>query len=467
MEGFNPDLAKGSSRTDPLMEENKRLSAEVEKLRALLAEHNITQASADPKCPLKKSRVSLRMCKDSGKFGMEEKKGTVLPAEILLRILGFAVTSPTPIIDPFYKLRKSNITKEERTSRNHINVNFMATCKAMQVEGTKLIVQMNQFIFTQVAALEKFSHVSPALRANIEHLTIRCVGRYYADTTKKLNLDGDSIYHAKVPKFEIQSIARPKGMIRDGGIQAYCWYQVSDFLRALVLPYDKKNDVRPKLFPALQTFQLDLVNFCDHLPLGIWGFASILRWHLGQICDELLVTGMPEVDGGSDEEMLLRNILRDEGLLSTGCPVFISASNSLTRLEGYGYVQHVVRANKHSSLRNIKTAARVTHPEGGQPPKSTQPPGTTIWKYTSDHTSRPKIWIEFDRATGFPVDELNPDVDTYGEEYDSDADSLDAYLDDDYDDDGDVMEDVDMPPPIDQELDDVDEEMPALVDLDA
>jgi hypothetical protein len=461
MEGYDPEAHLSKSRSDPISEENKRLTAEVEKLRALLAEHNISAPPIAPPKPSRKPRRSLRLCNKNGELGMEEDKPLpVLPAEILLRILGFAVTSPTPVIDPFYKLRKHNITKEERSSRNHLNMNFLATCKAFNVEGKKLIVEKNQFLFTQVAALERFAQVPASLRANIEHLSIRCVGRYYHDSVKKLDLEGDNIYHHTMHKLEVQSYARPAGLISDGGIQAYCWYQVADFLKTLALPYDKKTGNRPKLLPGLKTFHLDLVNFCDHLPLGIWSFASILRWHLGMICDELLITGMPAVEGGSDEEMLLRNLLRDEGLISTGCPRFVSMNNSLKALSGYGYTQQVVRARtKTSALK------KYSHPEGGKPPKSIYPASATIWKWTTDHSGAPKSWIEFDRISGHPMSDLDEfDTEENSDVNDSDLDPDSLDMDDgfeDYDDD----DDLELPPLVDIEEGEEDGDIPSLVDI--
>ena len=123
------------------------------------------------------------------------------------------------------------------------------------------------------------------------------------------------------------------------------------------------------------------------------------------ICDELLVTGMPAVDGGSDEEMLLRNLLRDEGLISTGCPRFVSRSNSLKALGGYGYTQQVVRARIKPG--STLASRKCPHPEGGKPPKSIYPASATIWKWTTDHSGTPKTWIEFDRISGNPLSDLD------------------------------------------------------------
>lgn len=233
---------------------------------------------------------------------------------------------------------------------------------------------------------------------------------------------------------------------RDSGLQAYCWYQLGDMLKTLALPLNRAK-LRPKLFPALRFLRLDLVNFCDHLPLRIWAFASILRWHLGGICDELLITGIPGLEGGSDEEMVLRNLLRDEGVISTGCPVFISSTKGgLLALEGHGYSQQVVRANPEINKQIRLPKKVVRHPEGGTPPTSSYPAHSTIWKWTSDHTNRPKTWIEFDRITGLPMDELHLRMDTDDSD-DDDEDDEDDDEGEDWDDE-DGYDSSDMFPPI-------------------
>jgi hypothetical protein len=480
MESYDPEVTQSTMEFETLVEENKKYAEELEKLRGLLAQHHITiptETSKPSKSPPRKPRRSIRLCNKNEDLASEEFKPLPeLPTEIILRILSFAVKSPVPLIDPFYKLRRYNITKDEKASRRNININFLATSKAFNVEGNRLMVENNELIFTQAAALERFAKTPEALRENIKQVTIRCVGRYYSDKQQKLDLDGDTIYHRSVPKFTISTIARPAGLINDGGVQAYCWYQVADFLKAFNLPLDRASQRRPKLFPSLTSLRLDLVNFCDHLPLGIWGFASVIRWHLGAICDELLITGIPELEGGTDEEMLLRNLVRDEGLISTGCPVFISAGSGLTTLNGYGYAQQVIRSH-NPSLKSKQP--KFIHPEGGVPPKSSRPAGTTIWKWTTDHTNRPKTWIEFDRASGYPMGEIEP-------EYDSEDDDDSIMEDDDdenewenqYEEDDD-MDEMFMPalmasfdavfgglgPPSHMDSEDEDEDMPPLVAL--
>jgi hypothetical protein len=425
MESYDPEVAHSTMQFDTLVQENRRLAEEVKQLRALLVQNNIPIPTDSQNTVARDSEPSPGLCNKNGLSDLEgDKLLPELPMEIMLRILDYGVTSPTPLIDPFHKLRRGNITKAERSSRKHINIALLAISKAFNIEGNRLLLENNELIFTQASALERFAKVSAAHRVNIENITIRCVGRYYYDKQQKLNLDGDSIYHESVSRFIVPTLPRPVGLVNDSGIQAYCWYQVADFLKALRLPLDPDTQLCPKLFPSLKRLRLDLVNFCDHLPLGIWSFASIVRWHLGPICDDLLITGIPEVEGGADEETLLRNLLRDEGLISTGCPVFISSSSGLKSLEGYGYSQQVVRANEIFSPK--AKAAKFTHPEGGEAPMTTYAQGTTVWKWTADHANGQNKWVEFDRVTGYPMDEINPlRGDSDDEEGDDDDDEDD------------------------------------------
>jgi hypothetical protein len=333
--------------------------------------------------------------------------------------------SKKPIIDPFYKLDKDNITKSERTSRQGIAIQFLAASKSMNVEGTRLLFANNEFVFTQVAALENFANFSPELRSTVKNLTLRVVGRYYDDEASKRDLTGNGTYHNNVPKLVLNILARPPGMIRDRGVQAYCWELLADFLKGLVMPTSAVAR-RPLLLPSLQILRIDLVNFCDHLPYGGSSFASVLRWHLGQLIDELLITGAPDQetdDGVSHEERLLQNMVKDEGLFGTACPTFVSTMNGggLKALPGYGISMQVMRADNHM----FKPAKKQhIHPEGGEPPKSIYPPGRTIWKWTTDSLKHPKKqWIEFDRASGYPADQV---ADMYSD--------MSTYSDDDMDD---------------------------------
>jgi hypothetical protein len=435
MEGPNPKASLASSRYDALAAENERNMAELERLRALLDQNNISFAPSASKPKLPKSSAlpldrtrSRRSLRSSCYMpeAVEEKPLPHLPTEIQLRILAYGLKSKKPIIDPMYKIEKDNITKAERTSRHQdINIHLLAVSKSMNVEGTRLLFANNEFVFTQAAALENFAKFSQGLRSIVKNVTLRVVGRYYDDEAGKRDLTGNGQYHPNVPKLNMSICARPPGMIRDKGIQAYCWELLADFLKALVMPLNAFQ-ARPLLLPELQMLRIDLVNFCEHLPYGGSSFASVLRWHLGQLVDELLITGAPDQDtddGVSHEERLLQNLVKDEGLFGTACPTFVSiASGGLKPLPGLGIHLQVVRADN----KMFKAAKKQQiHPEGGEPPKSMYPPGRTIWKWTTDSLKTPKKqWMEFDRASGYPAEDV---ADMYSD--------MSIYSDDDMDDD--------------------------------
>jgi hypothetical protein len=162
-----------------------------------------------------------------------------------------------------------------------------------QVEGLRLLFANNTFIFTQAAALENFAKNPYSLRSTVKQVTLRVVGRYYDEIAGKRDLTGNVDYHSSIDKLMMPIAARPPGMVKDKGLQAYCWEQLADFLRALLMP-TPASVFRQKLLPHLEFMRIDLVNFCDHLPYGGYQFSSLVRWHLGRLVDEILITGAPE-----------------------------------------------------------------------------------------------------------------------------------------------------------------------------
>ncbi|KAH7384955.1 hypothetical protein BKA64DRAFT_748433 [Cadophora sp. MPI-SDFR-AT-0126] len=402
MEGSDPELRLSTLQYDTILSESKRNADEVQRLKALLRQHNI---QFDTALPVSIKYVSKNSPSNEPHDGLRPR----LPTEILLRILGFALTSPVPIIDPFYKLRIQNVTKVERVSRQYINIQCLSVSQVCKMEGMRILLEQNDFVFTQAAALENFAKISQELRSTIKHVTFRVVGRYYNDEARKADVTGNGCYHDSISKFLVPVTPRPKGMVNDKGMQAYCWFQLADFLRAMQLPREMMSSNRPKLFPGLETMRLDLVNFCDHLPLGISAFAAVVRWHIGRILDELVVTGLPNADASADEQMVLRNLLRDEGLFSAGCPAFISIKEGVKSLPVFGYTHDVVCLKKKKASK--KKSLTPLHPEGGMPPKSTFTAGKTIWKWTKERDDGPKQWIEFDRVSGRPMSEVEDEED--------------------------------------------------------
>jgi hypothetical protein len=312
LEGDGYDQTAIEMQNEDLVKENAKAKVEIQRLRDLLTGHDISWGRPS-KIP--SSRISKRSSKRPPPTKLEstrtlrtrsggvvrkappEGKQTFLPVEVVLRILRYAVTSPVPIIDPLFKLRKGNCTREEYASRKHISVNFLAASKAFNVEGTRLLVTCNNFIFTQVAAVQNFQKISSPLRSTIEHINLRVVGQYYDEEPRKLDLSGVEPYHPKVEKLIMPILARPPGLFQDEGVQSYCWLQLSEFFKAMVFPQRELVRQPPssreydKLLPSLKTLRLDLVNFCDHLPFPGPRYASIIRWYVGRIADEVMLTG--------------------------------------------------------------------------------------------------------------------------------------------------------------------------------
>lgn len=241
----------------------------------------------------------------------------------------------------------------------------------------------------------------------------------------------------------------------DKGIHAYCWNQFADFMMNLQIPSGSRRLAR--LFPSLTRMRVDLVNFSDHLHYPGPSFASVLRWHTGPFLDELIMTGIPEDDPEEGPEQMFTRIVKDEGVFASGPPIFISLAKSLKPIAPLGLAVRVVRADEETKvIRSIqnkgkKSAKRLRaslDPEDGKPPKSYYPPCRTIWKFTQDSLRDPeRKWIEFDRESGYPVDDIDmwSDMDDSmmynleGNTIDEDGNVLDS------DDDMDVGEDDDMP----------------------
>jgi len=342
---------------------------------------------------------------------------------------------------------------------------ILSTCKVYHEEGCKMFFE-NEFVFTQVSALENFAKLSLDLRSTIEHVTLRVVGRYYDDEQTKRNLLGVQ-YHPDIPDFKIPIFGRPKGAEMDRGIHAYCWQQFADFMMSLQVPSTSRR--LAKLFPSLRRMRVDLVNFSDHLHYPGPNFATVLRWHTGPFLDELIVTGVPEDDPEEGPEQMFTRIVKDEGVFASGPPIFVSLGKSLKTLRPLGLAVRVVRADGETILlrelqhkdRNAKRfrASGPVDPEGGKPPKSYYPLGRTIWKFTQNSlANQERKWIEFDRESGWPAD----DIDMWSDMEDSVMyDSEGNFIDEDgnlLDSDGNLIgSDEDM----DEEDDD--DDMPALL----
>ncbi|KAF8857242.1 hypothetical protein BDZ45DRAFT_674890 [Acephala macrosclerotiorum] len=435
MDSPDPELSISTVQFDELQEEKKRAEKEIRRLQSLLAKNNIDYR--------KKSEKPTYNSPDTRKFfggkdirdKTESIHGKEIPNEILLRILSFAVTSSATLTDPFYKGRRDTMTKEENLARREINVNFLATSKFFNVEGTRLLLENNEIVFTQAPALANFAKIPRALRSAIQHVTLRVVGRYYGERARKgIDLSGDAPYNSSLSNFTIPLLAQPDGIKRDGGIQAYCYTQLLDFLKAFRMPQHRVSGKQNKLLPSLKTMRLDLVNFCEHLPPGDLILAPVLRWHLGQFLDELLVTGTVwyEID---DTAHVLRNIVKDGGLFSEASAVFISVKDGLKILPGHGINHHLVRPQRVPMAQFWES-----HPDGGNTPGSNSLEGGTVFKWAFKELSdTKKMWIEFDYETGdqyyYDSDEMGDDEMDDSAMYDSEGNAIDSDEDDEDDED--------------------------------
>ena len=392
-----------------LQAQNQSNLAEIQRLRTLLEAHGIKWAKETPPQSARTStRKKLRQAStipwNRRSSARLNKPLPHLPNEIIVRILGLLVTQPEPIIDPFWKLRPENMTKKER-KKAAINIEFLATCRAFKVEGTRLLIANNSLVFTQLEALQNFSNISGVNRSLITDITLRIVGKYYDSKAGKRTLYGDSDYHEDVADPTVYVAARPDGASKDKGVQGYCWQQVLDFMQALV-PISTTSK-RSLLLPALKTMRLDMVNFSEHLPFIGSTMISILRWHVGQLVDELTLTGFFEDSELGPEDRYMENLVKDEGMFFRSPPAFASVVQSKERQ----YLRPLPCYDDSLIYRVIRPKFPVkfkqqTHPDGGSAPKSKYPKGATIWKWTTVSLNDPeKTWVEFHRGCGFPVTE--------------------------------------------------------------
>ena len=403
---------------------------EIERLRALLATYNIDSTKPDPPSASISTRKKTRQ---STLIPWTRKLASIfdnkplphLPNEITLRILSIVVTHSYPVIDPFWKLRPENLTRKELKQAS-LNLNFLATCRAFKVEGTRLLVANNSFIFTQLEALQNFSNISSEFRTIINDVNLRIVGKYYDTYGVKRTLYGEGEYHEEHDAPTVWVSPRPAGSGRDKGIQGYCWQQVMDFLRALVIQPIKGK--RSHLFPGLKNMRIDMVNFCEHLPFIGSTLISVVRWHIGHIVDELTITGVVE-NASNGEELYLEYLVREGGLVRLSPPTFVSIVHSKDRqnlrtLPCDKLMLKVVRPKMNTLAKRKKQ----THPEGGDAPESIHPPGVTTWKYVSESlTNRNKKWIEFHLGCGMAADECGELRGSSSDEEEDDDDNDDEH----------------------------------------
>lgn len=366
-----------------------------------------------------------------------------LPTEVILRILKFAMQSAHPIIDPLSRLSQENLSDKEKSHGNQIAIHFLATCKALHVEGTRYLWESNDFTFTTPEALRNFSELSAHYRNKITHLNLRIIARYYDDQRRKHRLERG--YHPDLKRDQLLKVRlRPKEppLIR-GGFRCYTWTQIADFLMALRAPYDPNHEdrksPRPRLLPGLLTLRLDLVNFSETLlPFSGSELHEVASHELGCTLNELQVTGMPFDDAGLKASAELSGMLKDEGLYLDASPSFIAHTKYLQPLSGKRWCARVVRAHKgkgsdedsdgfddgDDEIEGLVHHNRHFHPTlGTMPPApaeeghptSSRDPEKVIWKRVpTDRDGNGRCWVQFSRLSGYEISEADWETDDEG-----------------------------------------------------
>lgn len=181
MEGPDPELRLSTLDYDHVCDENKRYQAEIQRLTTLLRENNISYKAETSQVAFKyiskNATSTMSQTSSTTPVNRNGSKKPRLPIEILLRILAFSLKSPKPVIDPFYNLRKENVTTVERSSMSNFNISCLAVCRDFHTEGVRMLVESNDFVFTQAAALDNFAKVSTLLRSTIKNVTLRVSSR--------------------------------------------------------------------------------------------------------------------------------------------------------------------------------------------------------------------------------------------------------------------------------------------------
>ncbi|KAM5357719.1 hypothetical protein ACJZ2D_015983 [Fusarium nematophilum] len=421
----------------PLRRANQNLAEENMRLKRILRENGISWSPValnhvQQLNPLKRKTRSSMTALDLGR--------PYLPMEVLLRILKFAMKSAHPIVDPLYPLISENLLDKEKAPGNQIAIHFLATCKALHVEGTRYLWESNHFTFTTPQAVRNFAELPAKFRQGITHVSFRIIARYYDDQPRRRH-KLERCYHSDLKKDQLLKVQlRPteSPLIR-GGFRCYTWNQIVDFLEGLRAPFDpsyrSKKQPRPRLLPSLTSLRMDLVNFSDTLlPFSGSELHDICSHELGCTLNELQVTGMPFDDTGMKASAELSGMLKDEGLYLDGPASYIAQSSCLRPLSGKRWCARVIRAWKakdstdedsdgdsdtvhgHASAHSHARLGALppAPPEEGHPTSSREEE-TVIWKRVPvSRDAEKRDWIQFSRFSGYEISDLDWDSEEEG-----------------------------------------------------
>ena len=425
----------------PVRVQNRRLLEENMRLKRLLRENGISWDPLDANSPNRargalssRKRPRTRSSVGAAQSSQENGRLPMLPVEIQLLILEYALTSQYPILDPLCKLNRDSMTLAEKTRGNQIAIGFLATCKAYLTEGTRLLWSRNKFVFTSHHALRNFSELGFEHRKKMKHVTLRIIARFYDDEERNhpapypsSEYAHDKVINLKViPRVKEQNLARK-------GFRSYTWDQAVDFLDALRPPFDPnhpKGQPRPRLLPGLESLRMDFVNFPEDFlaPPSGPSLHNLASHDLGCTLNELQVTGLPDCTWGQEVATQLSRMVKDDGLLLKADSAYVFSGNRLRSMADrprwdpcwYPRVirawkvlaEEYARSNKHAT-----PAHRIhQHDHGGQPsmppapkeeghPESQWKARRTVFKRVpTRQDGDERIWCEFDRLSGQPIE---------------------------------------------------------------
>ncbi|KAI0379293.1 hypothetical protein F5Y04DRAFT_260117 [Hypomontagnella monticulosa] len=415
----------------PLRTKVRRLEDENLTLKRLLRENGISwQArpksikASSPRVTRSSSRTVCRLLPH-------------IPVEIQLRIMSFALTSAHPIVDPLCKVKPEHLLLHEKSKSNQIAIHFLATCKAYYTEGIKYLWANNSFVFTTPEAVRNFSEVPLPIRQKIKEVNFRIIAKFYDDEERTHKINRHHHPDLKKPVTLIVHRRNKENTLARRGFRTYGWYQLADFLSALLPPFDPSNrpppgasvssipPSTPNLLPSLEKLRIDFLNFGEDLlsipPPQLHELAS---HQLGCTLNEVVLTGLPSDESGLRVSNELAGLLRDEGLLIDHAPTMIALRNCIRPLncdsKECHYASKVVRAMRtvnghtHEDFHSHFFGAEFppAPKDEGEPPYSLFHSCRTIWKKVPlklDNIDERK-WMLFDRMSGLPWDDVEDEA---------------------------------------------------------
>ncbi|KAK3294521.1 uncharacterized protein B0H64DRAFT_400910 [Chaetomium fimeti] len=442
---------------EPTRARSRLLETENVRLKRLLRENGISwdpRLTLDPNDRTRGSwsspkRSRTRKSKGSVSLERENSHLPMLPVEIQLYVLEYALTSKTPIIDPLSKSNRDTLSTAERTADNQLAIGFLATCKAYLVEGTRFLWSNNTFVFTSHLALRNFANLGLEHRKGIKEATFRIIARYYDDEERKHLAPYPSIVDTYFKTINLKTTLRTKeDSLARKGFRSYAWEQVVDFLDAMRPPFDPhhpKGQPRPRLLPGLESLRMDFVNFPDSfLSPGSGSFLHGFASHdLGCTLNELQLTGLPACDLGDELVSELSGMIKDEGLLLKSDATYVYSGNQLRQMSNRAkwmpsWEAKVVRswkvlADEYARSKSKPSVPQPSHPhhchshaghhrmppapkEEGHPESPWKARRTLFKRIPIEQDCDDRVWAEFDRLTGREIDPAEYDIED--DEYD-------------------------------------------------